>query len=309
MPKNIALTISDSLSDEKARIPTFGSHSALYIPNRDVAVKTGTTNNNKDAWTIGYTPSIVVGVWAGNNDNIPMKKGGVSVAGPIWNKFINEALKALPDENFEKPDLELDPQKVKPILRGFWQGNENFFIDKISKKLASANTPKETLEEKVLTNVHSILYWVNRDDVTGAPPLNPSSNPQFDHFEIPIQNWWMQNKEKYSITTLADKPNLIDDVHTELTKPKISILEPNEKINYSINQKINLKISNTSIYPLLKLDIFINESYLGTYPPYSNISFTPEELENIQMENEIKVIAYDAVYNRSETALKFKVVK
>ncbi|PIP68939.1 hypothetical protein COW91_02080, partial [Candidatus Nomurabacteria bacterium CG22_combo_CG10-13_8_21_14_all_32_8] len=98
LPKNTALIISNILSDEKSRVPTFGSHSILFIPGKDVAVKTGTTNNNKDAWTIGYTPSIVVGVWAGNNDNKPMKKGGSAVAGPIWNKFINEALKVLPNE-------------------------------------------------------------------------------------------------------------------------------------------------------------------------------------------------------------------
>ena len=128
LPKNTALTISNIMSDEQARLPTFGSHSALFIPGKDVAVKTGTTNNNKDAWTIGYTPSISVGVWAGNNDNQPMKKGGVSMAGPIWNKFMNEALKNLPDEKFEMPNLDVEPRQVKPILRGFWWGNENFFI-------------------------------------------------------------------------------------------------------------------------------------------------------------------------------------
>ena len=114
---------------------------------------------------------------------------------------MNEALKILPDEQFEKPDLEVDPTVVKPALRGFWQGNENFFIDKISRKLASPNTPKETLQEKVVTNVHSILYWVNKNDILGASPSNPANDSQFNHFEIPIQNWWAQNKGKYPITT------------------------------------------------------------------------------------------------------------
>ena len=169
LPKNTTLEISDILSDEKARIPTFGSHSVLYIPNKDVAVKTGTTNDNKDAWTIGYTPSIAVGVWAGNNNNQPMKKGGAAVAGPIWNKFINEALKNLPDEKFEKPDLDYDIN-IKPILKGIWQQPE----------------------------VHSILYYVNKNDILGPSPLNPSSDPQFNHFEIPIEKWWAQNKSKYT---------------------------------------------------------------------------------------------------------------
>jgi penicillin-binding protein 1C len=307
LPKNTALTISDILSDEKARIPTFGAHSALYIPNKAVAVKTGTTNNDKDAWTIGYTPSIVVGVWAGNNENIPMKKGGAALAGPIWNKFISEALKILPNETFEKPNLEIDPTKVKPILRGFWQGNENFFIDKISGKLATSNTPKETLQEKVVTNVHSILYWVDRNDILGAAPSNPNNNFQFDHWEIPVQNWWAQNKSKYPITTINEKPIATDDIHIDQNKPRISIVEPNSTTNYSPDQKIFLKISSSGAFPLQKIDIFINDVYLETKETPFNFSFIPKDLENMQNTNEIKIIAYDSVYNRNEATSVFNV--
>ena len=307
LPKNTALTISSILSDEKARIPTFGAHSMLFIPNKDVAAKTGTTNNNKDAWNIGYTQFIVVGVWAGNNDNKPMKKGGAAMAGPIWNKFINEALKTLPDEKFEKPDLEIDPYTVKPALRGFWQGNENFFIDKISRKLAGNLTPRETLQEKVVTNVHSILYWINKKDILGVAPPNPGDDPQFNHFEIPVQNWWEQNRNKYTITTWADKPSLIDDVHTDSSKPIISIIEPNINTIYSPSQKINLKISSSGPYPLVKVDVFINDKYLETYSSGSSFSFVPAELENLQTENELKIIAYDSVYNNNETTLIFQV--
>ncbi|KKQ28543.1 MAG: hypothetical protein US45_C0004G0009 [Candidatus Nomurabacteria bacterium GW2011_GWA1_37_20] len=307
LSENTALTISDVLSDEKARAPTFGAHSALFIPGKDTAVKTGTTNNNKDAWTIGYTPSVVVGVWAGNNDNQPMKKGGVAVAGPIWNKFISEALKTLPDEKFEKPNLDVDPAKVKPVLRGFWQGNENFFIDKISGKLASPNTPKETMQEKVITNVHSILYWIDKHDIFGASPTNPENDRQFNHWEIPIQNWWAQNSGKYILTTWNDKPSAIDDIHTDLTKPIISIIEPNSYKIYPSNQKINLKISNSGLYPLAKLDIFINDSYVGTSEAPFTFSFRPSEAENLQTENELKIIAYDSVYNSKETTLIFKI--
>jgi len=307
LPKNTALTVSDILSDEKARTPTFGAHSALFIPNRSVAAKTGTTNNNRDAWIIGYTPSLVVGVWAGNNDNVPMKKGGAAMAGPIWNKFMNEALKNLPNESFEKPDLEVDPIKVKPILRGFWQGNENFFIDKISGKLATENTPKETLQEKVITNVHSILYWVDRNDISGQAPLNPESNPQFSHWEIPVQRWWAQNRDKYPITTWSEKPVLFDDIHTDISAPIVSILEPNEETIYSPNQRINLKIFNSGIFPIQKIDIFINGIYLGAAQPPFNFSFKPAELENLQTDNELKIISYDTVYNRDETNLNFKV--
>lgn len=100
LPPNTARTISDILSDNVARTPTFGSYSQLVTPGIDSAVKTGTTNDNRDAWTIGYTTDVVVGAWVGNNDNTPMKKGGSALAGPIWNGVIREASKIYPGEAF-----------------------------------------------------------------------------------------------------------------------------------------------------------------------------------------------------------------
>jgi len=307
LPKNTALILSDIMSDEKARIPTFGAHSSLYIPGYDVAVKTGTTNNNKDAWTIGYTPTISVGVWAGNNDNRPMKKGGVSMAGPIWNKFITEALKKFPSENFEEPNLDFDPREVKPVLRGSWLGNENFFLDAISGKLATDSTPREALREKIITNVHSILYWIDINDITGRAPINPESNPQFSHWEIPVQNWWAQNKSRYTITTWAEKPIAVDDVHTEKNKPIIGVVEPNTTTPYGQNQKINLKINSLGTYPLSKIDIFINDVYVETLKPPFTWSFIPSEIGNITGSNELRIIATDTVHNSGQTTIRFNV--
>ncbi|MDD4358395.1 MAG: transglycosylase domain-containing protein [Candidatus Pacebacteria bacterium] len=93
----IAETMMDVLSDNNARSPMFGSNSLLYIPNYKVAVKTGTTQNFVDGWTMGTCDLITVGVWAGNNDNSSMnnKALGTSTAGPIWNEFINYAINYL----------------------------------------------------------------------------------------------------------------------------------------------------------------------------------------------------------------------
>ncbi len=307
LPKNTALTISDILSDETAREPTFGVHSALYIPGKDVAVKTGTTNNDKDAWTIGYTPSLVVGVWAGNNNDTPMKNGGVAVAGPIWNQFMTQALATLPKETFEKPDLTTNPMLVKPALRGFWEGNDNFFIDKTTGLLATSDTPSQTLEEKVITNVHSILYWVDRNDILGPPPVNPASDPQFEHWDVPVQNWWAQNKSKYPIVTLADKPVAADNIHTDQNKPVVSVVSPDTTTVYQPGQKINLQISSSGTFPLQKMDIYINGVYQETITPPFAFSFIPENLENLQASNTLKIISYDTQYNSSETDSVFKV--
>ena len=100
-----ARLINDVLSDNESRTPIFGANSAMYFKDYPVAAKTGTTGDFRDGWIIGYTPSIVAGVWVGNNDNTPMnKEPGVVLAGPIWRTFMNEALLKFPKENFTKPE-------------------------------------------------------------------------------------------------------------------------------------------------------------------------------------------------------------
>lgn len=101
----IAFIISDILSDNSAREMTFGRVNYLQIPGFTVAAKTGTTDDKRDNWTIGWTPSYIVGAWVGNNDNSPMGQlvSGVSGAAPIWNRVIKEVLKGKKDEKFSKP--------------------------------------------------------------------------------------------------------------------------------------------------------------------------------------------------------------
>ncbi|MDP3758653.1 MAG: penicillin-binding transpeptidase domain-containing protein, partial [Candidatus Daviesbacteria bacterium] len=102
----IAFIISDILSDNGARTAAFGSNSVLNVPGKTVAVKTGTTDEKRDNWTIGYTPSVAVGVWVGNNDNSvmsPVVASGVTGASPIWNKIMQAALKDKQNEPFERP--------------------------------------------------------------------------------------------------------------------------------------------------------------------------------------------------------------
>ena len=92
----VAYQITDMLSDNNARIPAFGPNSLLNIPGHQVAVKTGTTNDKRDNWAVGYTPDRVVVVWVGNNDNTPMSAvaSGITGATPIWHNIVMEMLKA-----------------------------------------------------------------------------------------------------------------------------------------------------------------------------------------------------------------------
>ncbi len=91
---SVAREITDILSDNEARSPMFGSNSLLHFEDHNVAVKTGSTQNFRDGWAVGYTSNIVVGVWAGNNNNESMRNApGLSVAGPAWRVLINESIK------------------------------------------------------------------------------------------------------------------------------------------------------------------------------------------------------------------------
>lgn len=100
-----AYLVTSILSDNAARTPAFGPNSALRLPgDRPAAVKTGTTNDFRDNWTIGYTPDLVVGTWVGNSDGSPMRGvSGVAGAGPIWNGIMSAALQDTPAAAFPVP--------------------------------------------------------------------------------------------------------------------------------------------------------------------------------------------------------------
>ncbi|NOG50385.1 MAG: hypothetical protein HND48_13880 [Chloroflexi bacterium] len=103
MDERVAWLITDMLADPAAREPGFGRNSLLNI-GRPAAVKTGTTTDFRDNWIVGYTPSLVVGVWVGNPDNRPMREAtGLTGAGPIWHTFIRSVLLGTPEESFGPP--------------------------------------------------------------------------------------------------------------------------------------------------------------------------------------------------------------
>lgn len=104
--EGIAFIISDILADNNARAMEFGPNSPLYIPGKTVSVKTGTSDNKRDNWTIGFTPSYVVAAWVGNNDNTPMSQNlasGITGAAPIWNRIMVNLIQGRPDQKLAKP--------------------------------------------------------------------------------------------------------------------------------------------------------------------------------------------------------------
>jgi membrane carboxypeptidase/penicillin-binding protein len=164
LDERVAWLISDILSDNEARFLGFGRNSILRL-DRPAAVKTGTTTNFHDNWTVGYTPDLVVGVWAGNADYQPMRDvTGVTGAAPIWHQFMRTVLTGTPEREFSRPpglaQVEvcalsgLLPGEDCPYQRMEWfiAGTEpartdtlyrKVIIDAATGRLADANTPPE----------------------------------------------------------------------------------------------------------------------------------------------------------------------
>ncbi len=296
---NISRTITDILSDNEARTPAFGAQSYLYFPSRDVAVKTGTTNNYRDAWIIGYTPSLSVGAWAGNNDNTSMdKKVAGFIIAPLWHAFFEEVLKKYPQEKFIKPEQTL--KNIKPVLRGDWKGGITYLIDSISKKRATEFTPPELIEEKTLTQIHSILYWVQKNNPRGPIPENPSSDSQFLLWEKPVRDWVL--KQGIKEESMEYIPQNFDDIHIPAYFPEINIISPQPGIFYDFNKPITTNITSQSHFPLKYIDYFLGDVYLGSSNknPFS-FTFIPSQIipETKTQEN-LRLVTYDEFLNKKE---------
>ena len=194
---------------------------------------------------------------------------------------------------------------MKPALRGIWKGGESYFTDKISGKLATSETPKEMLEEKIITNVHSILYWIDKSDILNANrPQNPENDSQFKNWEYSVQEW-LKNQ---NLPKDPQKPVEFDDIHIEKNKPKIKIIEPVNNKEYSKSERIVVKITSSGNYPLLKTEYILNGEYIGSSnkAPF-NFVLTPDDIENIKKTNELRIVGYDIVLNKNEDVIVFNI--
>ncbi len=176
--QGVAREMNGMLSNNEARFPEYPADNPFHFPDFDVAAKTGTTNDSRDAWTVGYTPTIAVGTWAGNNDNSPMVKeiAGYIVA-PMWHAFMLEALQKYPKEYFsEAPGI---PDTAPAALRG----------------ISSVGMPDGS------TASHSLLYWTDKSNPLGPPPVNPWNDPQYAYWEYPIQVWTANGQQAVNSST------------------------------------------------------------------------------------------------------------
>lgn len=302
LPTNTARQISDVLSDNTARTPAFGPNSPLHFPNYDVAAKTGTTNDYRDLWTIGYSPEIAVGVWSGNNDNtsIAGEVAGFVVA-PMWQEFMQEALANIDNNsNFRNPREE-DDQDLKPILRGMWQGG--YINDDFSGG------------SRLAGGVHNILHWVDKDKPRGPVPSNPNSDPQYSNWEYSVQQW-VKGQGFRAIDSEIETPGFMSgnedqgEVDIDTQSSGGSFIELTSGLMSSYDEDDRVEISAENNGDLDRLVLYINGSIVDDddSQPFV-LSFTPEEVGSInEDENNVLLIrGYDEDGNIQDITYTFTI--
>lgn len=228
--QQVAYLISNILSDPKARIPGFGEKNPLIL-SHPAAVKTGTTTDWHDNWTVGYTPSYTVGVWVGNNDNHAMRDiTGVVGAAPVWNQFFEEFLKGKPKEQFTRPDRikeveicklsgqlpdELCPERSYEI---FIKGTEpkkishpykKVKIDKRNNLLAGDNCPENNVEEKIFVDYPPEVYtWAVKD---GQEVIPRQFSPLCDSGQQTNGNTFLEITYPKEKTVFESAPYLVNN--------------------------------------------------------------------------------------------------
>jgi membrane carboxypeptidase/penicillin-binding protein PbpC len=229
-----------------------------------VAAKTGTTNDYKDAWAIGYTPSLVAGVWVGDSRGQKMKGGadGSKVAAPIWQQFMKKALADTPVESFDAPD---PVSTGKPVLDGAKDSQVKVKVDKITGKLATQWTPPEFVEERSYGVPHSILFFVDKDDPRGPIPEHPENDPQFAGWEKVVADWAVKQN-----MVIAAPPTDPDDVHSPDNIPVISFISPRDG-DAIADRHFMPQVSASSRRGVAKVQYYLDNGFLGeaVFSPYS----------------------------------------
>lgn len=229
----VARQINDILSDNVARTPEFGANSPLYFPEYDVADKTGTTNDFRDVWILGYTPGIAVGAWAGNNDNSEMaKRIAAFIIAPMWHEFMLEALQkySSPSDSFPPPAPDSEVDSIPPALTGNWNTDASH-------------------------GIHEILYWVDKNNPRSGRPANPAADSQFAYWDYPVSLWAGQN------WTPAPNP---DTPGGTVPLAMFRITSPQQGASFQQGTPITFTSAFQGPAPVLRVSYFVNGALVGS---------------------------------------------
>ena len=298
-----AFIISDILSDNSARELTFGAVNGLQISGYKVAVKTGTTNEKKDNWAIGWTPNLLSVVWVGNNNNTPMGRvaSGISGATPIWKKIMLSALPKRNKEDFSIPDkiVNLEVDKISGYLAhdGFPLRNE-YFID--------------GTQSSVSDPIHMNLKVCK--GVTGLATPDDVANGNFDYKEFfrfketdPVstdgRNRWQEGIDKW-ISEQSDNGKYFPVEGYCRSDGMVNVGIDNPGNESTVSKQFDIRINTTSLRKIVEVKLWIDgiERKIWTEKPYE---ITINDL--IDGPHIIKVKATDKDGNSQEREAKIGV--
>ena len=264
-----ARLLNSILSDEEARRPILSHYASIHSGNRDVALKTGTTNNSRDIWVVGYTPNVIVLIWSGNSDGTPLKN---NIAGftllPLFLAVFNETV-----------------EKYSPINDVFLKNTEPY---RCFKNILNGDWNKRDKDGKL----HTILHYINPNDVClNITEKEVQRNDSYNNWEFALQNW-LEDEENQKI--IENKEQKITGQRVD----SVSIVKPSEGsvINLNDFRQIYVNFSNKAV----RYEFYINNKLVGTsrlpFIVFDNEDFIDNDDESLL----IKVVIYSSfgVYNK-----------
>lgn len=251
--------ISHILSDNNARAATFGTSSYLNVPGKTVAVKTGTSDDKKDNWAVGYTKSITVGVWAGNNSGAPMNPkiaSGATGASSIWYEIMVQLLKDHKDGIPDKPE-KVKAETVDSVLGGLpkdgQQSRAEYFIEGTEPKDVAPYYKKLKISKsngKLANDVEVKQGQYDEKDFIVITENDPVSTDGKNRWQEAIDKWAQeQGDDKYK------PPKDTSDASSDAVV--VSIKSPSHQQTVSTNN-VEVRARVYSIAPLNNVKIYVN---------------------------------------------------
>ena len=276
----VSFLISHILSDNNARSEVFGTRSYLNIPGKTVAVKTGTTDDKRDNWTVGYTKDVTVGVWVGNNDNSPMNPkiaSGTTGASPIWYTMMTFLLKKYRDGIPDKPET-VDAFEIDAYLGGTprdpYPKRVEYFIKGTEPKTPSAFYKRLKISKnngKLANELEVRLGEYEEKDFIVITEKDPISTDGINRFQQGIDEWVAtQSDEKFRY------PKEASDVKTD--DIIVQIKEPGD--HATVGNDIVLKASITSIQEVRKIEVKVGSDLVASFADNRSIIEEPLKLSD-----------------------------
>ncbi|MBI3980702.1 transglycosylase domain-containing protein [Candidatus Microgenomates bacterium] len=303
--EDIAFLISHILLDNNARSAAFGTNSYLVISGKTVAAKSGTTDQKRDNWTFGYTPSYVTGVWVGNNDNSPMNPtitSGVTGASPIWNKMMKFLLKDKKNEEFKKPDnvnaIEIDSLAGGLPVDGQAKRTE-YFVKGTEPQSASPVYQRLKISKndstKLANEVEIAAGDYTEKDFLVFKENDPVSTDGKNRWQEGIDAWInSQSEEKYKFpkeTSSGAEDRVV-----------VKIKSPSNETQYNEND-IQVEASAVAKREVVKMEVFAN----GNLKETKAGNFLSAKIHLDDGPYEIKFKGTDSAGNSSEVSVRIGV--